>query len=92
MGDILRAAGITEDADPSEAFVLRADCSVFTRKSTGRFNTFESTKVMPGDTLIVPSKVERESTYNFIVRGLRDWNQIFSNLNIGTAAIKTLRN
>ena len=92
VGDILRAAGTTEDADPSEAFVLRADGSVFTRKSTGWFNTFESTKVMPGDTLIVPAKVDRESTYNFIVRGLRDWTQIFSNLGIGAAAIKSLKN
>lgn len=92
VGEVLLAAGTTEDADPSEAFVLRADGSVFTRKSTGWFNTFESTKVMPGDTLIVPAKVDRESTYNFIVRGLRDWTQIFSNLGIGAAAIKTLRN
>jgi hypothetical protein len=47
---------------------------------------------MPGDTLIVPAKVDRESTYNFVVRALRDWTQIFSNLGIGAAAIKTLRN
>jgi hypothetical protein len=46
---------------------------------------------MPGDTLIVPAKVDRESTYNFLVRGLRDWTQIFANLGIGAAAIKTLR-
>ena len=42
--------------------------------------------------LIVPAKVDRESTYNFVVRALRDWTQIFSNLGIGAAAIKTLRN
>ena len=47
---------------------------------------------MPGDTLIVPAKVDRESTYNFVVRGLRDWTQIFANLGIGAAAIRTLRN
>lgn len=92
VGDVLRAAAVAEDADPSEAFVLRADGSVLGRKSLGWFGRFESTLVMPGDTLIVPPKVDRESTYNFIVRGLRDWTQIFSNLGIGAAAIKSLKN
>ncbi|MFM7000907.1 MAG: SLBB domain-containing protein [Limnohabitans sp.] len=92
VGDVIKAAGLAEDAEASEAFVLRADGSVLSRRSQGWFSTFDGTKVMPGDTLIVPAKVDRESTYNFIVRGLRDWTQIFSNLGIGAAAIKTLRN
>lgn len=92
VADIIKAAGLTEDAEVSEAFVLRADGSVLGRSRQGWFSSFEGTKVMPGDTLIVPAKVDRESTYNFLVRGLRDWTQIFSNLGIGAAAIKTLRN
>ena len=92
VGDIIRTAGLAEDADASEAFVLRADGSVFSRRSTGWFSSFESAKVMPGDTVIVPPKVDRENTYNFAVRALRDWTQIFANLGIGAAAIKTLRN
>lgn len=92
VGDIIRAAGLAEDAEPNEAFVLRADGSVFSRRSTGWFSGFESTKVMPGDTVIVPPKIDRETSYNFVVRALRDWTQIFSNLGIGAAAIKTLRN
>lgn len=92
VGEILRAAGLTEDAEPSQAFVLRADGSVFSRRSTGWLSSFESTKLMPGDTVIVPPKVDRESSYNFTVRALRDWTQIFSNLGIGAAAIRTLRN
>ncbi len=92
VGDVMRAASLAEDADASEAFVLRADGSVLSRKATGWFSTFDGTQVMPGDTLIVPPKVDRESSYNFVVRGLRDWTQIFSNLGIGAAAIKTLRN
>jgi protein involved in polysaccharide export with SLBB domain len=92
VGDLIRSAGLTEDAKPSDAFVLRADGSVFSRNKSGFFSNFESTKVMPGDTLVVPPKVDRESSYNFIVRGLRDWTQIFSNLGIGAAAIRTLRN
>ena len=92
VGEVIQSAGLTEDAEVSESFVLRADGSVLSRRSGGWFTKFDSTKVMPGDTVIVPAKVDRESNYNFIVRGLRDWTQIFSNLGIGAAAIKTLRN
>ena len=92
VGDVLKAAGLAEDAEPSQAFVLRADGSVLSRNSTGWFSSFEGAKVMPGDTLVVPPKVDRETSYNFLVRALRDWTQIFSNLGIGAAAIKTLRN
>ena len=92
VGDLIRSAGLTEDAKPADAFVLRADGSVFSRRNAGFFSNFESTKVMPGDTLVVPPKVDRESNYNFLVRGLRDWTQIFSNLGIGAAAIRTLGN
>jgi hypothetical protein len=92
VGDVLKAAGLAEDAEPSEAFVLRADGSVLSRRSSGWLSSFEGAKVMPGDTLVVPPKVDRETNYNFVVRALRDWTQIFSNLGIGAAAIKTLRN
>jgi protein involved in polysaccharide export with SLBB domain len=92
VGDVIKAAGLTEDADANEAFVLRADGSVFGRRAAGFFNSFESSKVLPGDTVIVPARVDRESGYNFLVRALRDWTQIFSNLGIGAAAIKTLKN
>jgi hypothetical protein len=91
VGDVMKAAGLTEDAEASEAFVLRADGSVLSRRAAGFFNSFESTKVLPGDTVVVPAKLERESSYNFLVRALRDWTQIFSNLGLGAAAIKTLR-
>ena len=83
---------LTEDADAKEAFLLRADGSVFGRRAAGFFSSFESTQVMPGDTLIVPARIDRESGYNFLVRALRDWTQIFSNLGIGAAAIQTLKN
>ena len=92
VADVLAAAGLSEDSEPNEAFVLRADGSIFSRKTSGWFSRFEGAKLMPGDTVVVPSKVDRESGYNTLMRGLRDWTQIFSNLGIGAAAIKTLRN
>jgi protein involved in polysaccharide export with SLBB domain len=90
--DVLAAAGLNDDSEPNEAFVLRADGSIFSRKTAGWFTRFESAKLMPGDTVVVPTKVDRESGYNTLMRGLRDWTQIFSNLGIGAAAIKTLKN
>lgn len=92
VADVLAAAGLNEDSEPNEAFVLRADGSIFSRKTAGLFSRFEGAKLMPGDTVVVPSKVDRESGYNTLMRGLRDWTQIFSNLGIGAAAIKTLKN
>jgi hypothetical protein len=92
VGDVLASAGLNEESEPSETFVLRADGSIFGRKKVGWFSRFEDTKLMPGDTVVVPSKVDRESGYNTLMRGLRDWTQIFSNLGIGAAAIKTLKN
>ena len=92
VASVLASAGLNEDSEPSEAFVLRADGSILSRKSAGLFSRFEGTKLMPGDTVVVPSKVDRESGYNTLMRGLRDWTQIFSNLGIGAAAIKTLKN
>ena len=97
VGDLILAAGLTEDADPSQAFVLRADGSIFSRRKTslivtGWLSGFENTRLLPGDTLVIPAQVDRETGYNFLVRALRDWTQIFSNLGIGAAAIRTLRN
>jgi protein involved in polysaccharide export with SLBB domain len=92
VADVLTAAGLNEDSEPNQAFVLRADGSIFSRRTASWFSRFEGAKLMPGDTVVVPSKVDRESGYNTLMRGLRDWTQIISNLGIGAAAIRTLRN
>jgi protein involved in polysaccharide export with SLBB domain len=87
--DIIAAAGLTEDADSANAFVLRADGTVISR-GKGWFSGFGSTRVLPGDTVVVPTMVDRESKYNFLVRGLKDWTQILSNFGVGAAALKSL--
>lgn len=94
VGDIVRSAGVTDDAEVDAVFLLRADGSVVSKKSSGGLfgGGFESHAVMPGDILVVPAKIDKESGYAFTVRALKDWTQIFSNLGIGAAAIKTLRN
>jgi len=94
VGDVVRAAGLTDEAEAGSAFVLRADGSVVAKRDRGSLfgSGFESMAVMPGDTLVVPAKVDREDGYSFTVRAMKDWTQIFSNLGIGAAAIKSLRN
>lgn len=94
VGDIVKSAGLTDDAEPDQLFLVRADGSVLSRTDNNSLfgRAFSSVAVMPGDTLVVPTKVDRESSYNATVRGLKDWTQILSNLGLGLAAIKTLNN
>ena len=92
VADVLRSAGLTEDAEPDQAFVLRADGSVVARRDrSGLFGGgFDALPVMPGDTVVVPAQIDRESRYTAIVRGFKDWTQILSNLGLGIAALGTI--
>lgn len=94
VGDVLKSAGLTEDAEPSQAFVLRADGSIVARRDRGGFfgSSFEGLRVMPGDTVVVPAQLDRESRYNFITRVLKDWTQIFANFGLGVAAVNSIKN
>jgi len=92
VADIIKSAGLTEDAEPAQAFVLRADGSIVARADQGGFfgGGFESLEVMPGDTLVVPAQMDRESRYNAIVRGFKDWTSILANFGLGAAGLKSL--
>lgn len=93
VGEVIKSAGLTEDAEPDQAFVLRADGSIVARRDHSGFfgGSFERLEVMPGDTIVVPAQIDRESRYNFVTRALKDWTQIFSNFGLGIAAIKTIK-
>lgn len=92
VSDVIRNAGLTEDAEPDQAFVLRADGTIVARRDHGGFfgNRFDALELMPGDTVVVPAQVDRESRYNFFTRALKDWTQIFSNFGLGVAALKSI--
>ena len=78
-------------ADEDNIFILRADGSIVHRRNAGwLFSGFESTELAQGDTLVVPEKVDLESTWNGFVRGFKDWTQILANLGLTAAAINTL--
>jgi protein involved in polysaccharide export with SLBB domain len=90
LGAYVRSAGgPTRDADSQHAFIIRADGSVVSRQSrSGVFgNTFMSTRMNPGDTIVVPEKVPRPSA----LRNFVNYSQIFSQLALGAAAIAVLR-
>jgi protein involved in polysaccharide export with SLBB domain len=89
-GDYLRqAGGPTRFADKSNMFILRADGSVFGASTqNGMFKGhFESLRMFPGDTLMVPSNVTKISK----VRSLLDWSQILSGFGIAAAAVNVLK-
>jgi polysaccharide biosynthesis/export protein len=66
-----KSGGSTRDAEESEMYIVRTDGSVISRQQnafgfrwddnadTWNFGTFLSTKLEPGDTLIVPQRLER---------------------------------
>ena len=87
-----RAGGATDNGELGEAFLLRADGSVVARKQQawlfGLVNTFGFTRAMPGDTVIVPAKIERTP----FLRNLRDISQVFAQFGLGAAAINNLKN
>lgn len=93
VSDVIKSAGLTEDAEVNQIFVIRADGSIIARRDRGSFfgGAFESTVLMPGDAIVVPAQLDRESRYNFITRVLKDWTQIFSNFGLGVAAIRSIK-
>ncbi len=93
MGDVLEAAGVSDNAELRYAFVLRADGSVKAARDVGGLFTvggFESLELMPGDTVVVPAKLDRRTNWTKFVTGLKDWTQVLYQLGLGVAAWKVL--
>ena len=90
VDDYLRLAGIGSGADKNSTILMRADGSALSNQGLWR-NDVLLTKVMPGDTIVLPEKLDRESPWSYVVRGIKDYTQILYQLGLGAAAIKTLR-
>lgn len=92
VADYLKVVGLTPDADEDNIFILRVDGSVVSRESGNwMFGGFGGVLVMPGDSIVVPEKFDKETGWTKFVQGTREWAQIFANFGLGAAAIKTLR-
>ena len=89
VSDYLRlAGGVTRDADKGHAFVLRANGATVSNQHTKGFmaSTFASLRLMPGDTIVVPQKLDRGAT----LRALKDWSQVFQQFALGAAGVAVL--
>lgn len=90
--DYLEMAGVTADADVDHVFVMRDDGTVVSDNSRGWFSSgIGGLEVMPGDSIVVPEKFDRETPWSKFMQGAREWAQIFANFGLGAAAIKTLK-
>jgi len=90
VGEYLRqAGGPTRFADKSNMFILRADGSVFSAANHNNMfrGHFESLRMFPGDSLMVPSNVIKVSR----MRTLLDWSQVFSGFGLAAAAVNVLK-
>ncbi|KQZ52798.1 polysaccharide export protein [Massilia sp. Root1485] len=92
VSDYLKMAGTTVDADVDNVFVMRVDGTVVSAESQGWFfGKIGGVEVMPGDTIVVPEKFDRQTAWSKFTQGAREWTQILANFGLGAAAVKTLR-
>ncbi|MEI7967428.1 MAG: SLBB domain-containing protein [Betaproteobacteria bacterium] len=89
VDDYLRqAGGPTKNADDDAIYLARADGSVVSKSQGGGWGGgLGSVRVMPGDSVVVPEKLDRTE----FRRALRDWTQIFSQFGMGIAALRVLK-
>ena len=89
LADYLRqAGGISKYGDTGDVYVLRADGTVLSKRQSGWMSSsFDSGKLMPGDTIVVPEEVDR-TTWTKI---LKDYGQILYQFGLGAAAFKVLQ-
>jgi protein involved in polysaccharide export with SLBB domain len=93
VSDYLDNAGPTPTAETAWTFVYRADGSVRAPNLSGLFNTNSvmGDEIMPGDAIVVPERILRQTAWATFTQGLKDWTQIFFQLGLGAAAIQVLK-
>lgn len=85
LGDYIRqAGGANRDADKNRAYVIRASGAVISKQysSTLRGNGFDSLRLYPGDTVVIPLNLDKGKTLRLIV----DVAQIVGQFGIAIAA------
>jgi protein involved in polysaccharide export with SLBB domain len=93
-GDYLAlAGGATKGAEPSEAFVIKANGQAAKVDLGGPWlglsiaSNAAGPRLMPGDTLVVPEKIDKTT----FTRELITYSQLLYQLGLGAAAIKVLQ-
>ena len=90
VADYLQLAGSGAGADQDGVILIRADGSALTNREFWR-NQVLASVVMPGDTIVLPEKLDRESGWSVFIRNTKDITQVIYQLGLGAAAIKVLR-
>lgn len=89
ISDYLEQSGVSATADEGGAFVMRASGMVLS--NSGRWlSSVKGQPALPGDIIVVPEKVDVETSWNAFVRGTKDISQIFANFGLAAAAVHTL--
>jgi len=89
--DYLNQAGISGSADIDGVILVRADGSALSSQRFWGGNDVLNAQVLPGDTIVMPEKFDRESGWSQTLRNAKDFTQVLYQLGLGAAAIKTLR-
>lgn len=88
VGDYLAlAGGPTESAEKSEIYLILADGTAKSGRTSGWFGGIGSVKVNPGDSIIVPEKIDR----NTWVQSFKEWTTILYQFGLGAAGLKVLK-
>ena len=87
--DLHLAGGPDRTADQKREFILRADGSVLSRQYTSarEYGGFDRVLMLPGDTVIVPPKIEKDA----ILRDLVNISSILQGFGIAAAAVEVLK-
>jgi len=81
-----KVGGATRDADISEAYIIRADGSVSSHQNAPGFmfyNSFFSTEINPGDSIVVPQRIEHTAW----LRDIKDITTILSQIAITAGTV-----
>ncbi|HXM80327.1 MAG TPA: SLBB domain-containing protein [Burkholderiales bacterium] len=84
---LAQAGGPRKEADVRSIYVLRADGSVVSKRSTGFLvSSLDRMRPMPGDAIVVPEDLTRTT----LTKDLKDWTQIFYQFGLGAAALRVI--
>lgn len=91
--DYINSAGVSVTAERDWTFLVRADGSVKAPDTSGwsTSGAVFDVVLMPGDVVVVPEKIQRETGYTVFMRGLKDWTQVLFQLGLAAAAIHVLK-
>lgn len=82
---INQAGGVSAIGDKSEVYVARADGTI---GNAGRFFTWNNLQINPGDSIVVPERIEKSSW----MQSLKEWTTILYQFGLGAAGLKVLQN